>query len=166
MSSLVRRAEPPDAPTLLALIDALADYEKLPRPDEGARRRLVTDAFEIRPPRFETYLAFPQEGAPAVGYVIVFETYSTFLAQPTLYLEDFFVLPEARGTGVGGALFEHVAAEAVRRGCGRMEWTCLDWNELAIGFYERRGARHLDDWRFYRLTGPALTQVARGEGCP
>ena len=91
------------------------------------------------------------DGYP-VGYAIILETYSSFLALPTLYLEDLFVLPEYRGRKAGLALFEEVRAEAQRRGCGRIEWTVLDWNQLAIDFYTRLGGEHLKEWQLYRIT--------------
>lgn len=144
----VRRARRADGPELLRLIDALADYEKLKKPTRAARARLLADAFGARP-RFEALLAF--EGGVAVGYAIVFETYSSFLAKPTLYLEDLFVLPDHRGRKIGLRLIRHCRAEARRRGCGRMEWTVLDWNRLAIDFYERLGAKHMKEWLLYRF---------------
>ncbi len=147
-----------DAEQFLTLIDALADYEQLARPDAEARQRLIADAFQRTPPRFHVYLAV-DEGKQAAGYAIVFETYSSFLARPTLYIEDIFVRPEARQGGAGSVLFHFLAAEALRRECGRMEWVCLDWNQLAISFYERRGGQHLSDWRFYRLTHEKLQQL-------
>ena len=153
----VRRARPEDGPTIVRLVTALADFEKLPPPDEAAQARLLGDAFGPRP-RFEVFLA-EQEGVVA-GYAFVFETYSTFLALPTLYLEDLFVLPEHRGRKVGYSLFLHCAREATRRGCGRFEWAVLDWNQHAINFYERLGARHLDDWRIYRLDKAGLEALA------
>ncbi len=152
----VRPVTAADVPALLALVDALADYEHLPRPDKGARERLSRDAVAV-PPRFEALLV-DLDGA-TVGYAIYFETYSTFLARPTLYLEDLFVRPEARGRGAGAALFQACAREAVRRGCGRMEWQVLAWNELALGFYARWEAQPLDDWRPFRLTGEALRRA-------
>jgi GNAT superfamily N-acetyltransferase len=154
---IIRRAGPEDADTLLELITALAEYEHLEPPDADASARLIEHGFGLRP-RFETYLA-EIDGAP-VGYALVFETYSTFLARPTLYLEDLFVRPEARRRGAGTALLRHLAREAVERGCGRMEWTVLDWNELAQGVYRRLGARQLDEWRLCRLTGDALERLA------
>jgi GNAT superfamily N-acetyltransferase len=153
----IRPLGPADVPTLLALIEALADYEHLPPPDAAARERLARDA-TAAPPRFEALLA--EIDGRVGGYAIYFETYSTFLALPTLYLEDIFVLPEARRHGAGGALFRACAREAVRRGCGRMEWQVLTWNELALGFYTRRDAQPLDDWRPFRLTGDALIRAA------
>jgi GNAT superfamily N-acetyltransferase len=149
----VRPATREDAAVIANLVVALADYEKLAPPDSDAQNRLMEDAFGPNP-RVEIVLAQVQE--EVVGYAFFFETYSTFLALPTLYLEDLFVLPDFRGRKVGFALFAHCASEAVRRGCGRMEWAVLDWNTTAIGFYERLGARHLHDWQLYRIDGNAL----------
>lgn len=154
----VRPATRADASEFIALIQALADYEALPGPTDDAQARLIADAFDCQPPRFFVHLAF-EEGSPEpLGYTITFFTYSTFLAKPTLFLEDFFVLPEARAKGVGSALFDFQVREAKRLGCGRMEWTCLDWNELAQGFYNKRGATHLKDWWMYRLTEEDFTR--------
>lgn len=154
----VRAARPEDANTLLSLIDALADYEHLDRPDAEARKRLIADGFQRTPPRFWVYLVV-EDAAKAVGYAIILETYSSFLARPTLYIEDLFIRPEARKGGAGSTLFRYLAEEAMRRDCGRMEWVCLDWNQLAISFYEKRGAEHLTDWRYYRLTNAQLRQL-------
>ena len=107
------------------------------------------------------YLAESPEGE-ALAYAITCETYSSFLARPTLYLEDLFVRPEARRLGIGHACFRFLAAEALRRGCGRMEWVVLDWNELAIDFYEGLGARHMREWYTYRLTAAQLGELAGG----
>jgi GNAT superfamily N-acetyltransferase len=145
----VRRALPEEAPILLELIRGLAEYEKLDPPDEAAQQRLVRDIFGGRP-RLEAWLVFA-DGAPA-GYALTLETYSSFLALPTLYLEDIFVKPEFRGCGAGKALFLHLVAEAERRGCGRMEWVVLNWNKPALGFYERFGAQRLAEWIPMRLT--------------
>ena len=163
---VVRPLAPADLPVFLDLIDALADYEQLPRPEEDARERLAQDALpanrsgEIRPARFEALLA--EVGGAVVGYAVYFMTYSTFLARPSLYLEDIFVRPESRGAGAGRALFQACAQEAVWRECGRMEWVVLDWNTPAIEFYERRGARRLGEWHTYRLDGEALGSAAIG----
>lgn len=154
----IRRAGPEDAETLLALIRALAEYERLPPPDDEALARLIEHGFGPRP-RFEAFLA-EIDGDP-VAYAIVFETYSTFLARPTLFLEDLFVRPEARRRGVGTALLRYLAAEAVARGCGRMEWMVLDWNKPARDVYRRLGAEELDGWLLCRLTGQALQQLAK-----
>ncbi len=153
----IRPLTPPDVPALLELIDALADYEHLARPDAGARERLSQDAF-ADPPRFRALLA--ELAGRAVAYAVYFFTYSTFLARPTLYVEDVFVRSEARGRGVGRALLEALAREAVRHGCGRMEWQVLSWNEPAIGFYERLGARRLAEWQPFRLEGDEISRLA------
>jgi GNAT superfamily N-acetyltransferase len=160
----VRRAEPGDGPPLLALVEALARYERLPPPDPAARERLLRDLFGPRP-RMEAFLA--EDQGAIVGYAFVFESYSSFLALPTLYLEDLFVLPESRSRGAGGALFRHVVAEAHRRGCGRVEFSVLHWNELARQFYDRLGARHMKEWQLFRLSRDemeALLARPPGEG--
>lgn len=154
---VIREAGAEDAGALLDLIDALADYEQLPRPTADARARLVEHGFGERP-RFRAYLA-EIRGEP-VAYAITFEAYSSFLARPTLFLEDLFVKPAARSRGVGRALFRFFAREAVKRDCGRMEWMVLDWNELAIEFYERLGATRLEEWYTYRLTRRQLEELA------
>lgn len=159
MTSVVRPASAADASRLLALICALAEFEQLAPPPEDARQRLLRDAFGPTP-RFHVLLAV--SGGEAVGYALFFETYSTFLARPTLYLEDLFVLPDHRTAGHGARLFRAVAAEAVRRGCGRMEWSVLRWNRLAIDFYDRLGAAPLDEWQTYRLDGGALARAGAG----
>lgn len=146
-----------DADELLRLITRLAEFEELAPPDDEARGRFQRDGFERKPPRFHAMLA-SVDNEPACGYVIYFETYSTFLCRPTLYLEDLFVLPESRKHGVGKALMQRVVREAVDRGCGRMEWTCLDWNTNAMEFYKRMGADHLEQWYFYRLDQVAMTK--------
>lgn len=130
------------------LINALADYEKLPRPDESAIGRLRRDAFSVLP-RFWAWIAYSND--IPVGYAIAFETYSSFLAKPTMYLEDLFVLESARGKGAGGLLFDTVRNLASERECGRMDWTVLDWNDLAQDFYTNRGASWLEEWRLFRL---------------
>jgi GNAT superfamily N-acetyltransferase len=145
-----------DTPRLLELIDGLADYEKLPRPDAAARQRLGADAL-ADPPTFRTMLV--EVDGVVVGYAIYFFTYSTFKARPSLYLEDIFVLPEQRGLGAGVALFRACAREAVARGCARMEWQVLSWNEPSIEFYKRLGAQQLDGWLPFRLDGEALNRV-------
>lgn len=156
----IRPATLDDGETFLALVDALADYEKLDRPSPEARRRLLADGFGDGPRRFQPYLAF--DGERAVAYAITLETYSSFLALPTLYLEDLFVLPDARRLGIGRAFFRFLAGEAARRGCGRMEWVVLDWNQLAIDFYEKLGARRLTEWYTYRLTADEFREIADG----
>jgi GNAT superfamily N-acetyltransferase len=156
---VVRVATPEDQEAFLALVDALADYERLDRPTPEARERLKRDGFGDAP-RFTPYVALLD--GRMVAYAIVFPTYSSFLAQPTLYLEDVFVLPEARSAGVGRAIFRVLAEEALRRDCGRMEWVVLTWNRLAIDFYDRMGAQPLDEWKGYRLDRRKLEELAWG----
>lgn len=134
----------------IGLIKALADYERLTPPDTAAIDRLRQDALGVQP-RFEAALALTASGR-AVGYATWFHTYSTFLAKPTMYLEDLFVLDGERKSGAGSALFEHVRTLGAQRGCGRMEWQVLDWNTLARDFYKRRQATWMQDWLLYRVT--------------
>lgn len=152
----VRKARRDEAVALLDLISALAAYEKLPPPDAAAQARLIRDIFGEQP-RIEAFLAFC-DTRPA-GYALVLETYSSFLAMPTLYLEDIFVLPEFRGMKVGSALFRAMAGEARDRGCGRMEWVVLDWNVSAQKFYEHYGAKPLSDWITMRLTRDEILEI-------
>ncbi len=155
MSVIIRRAEKEDSPAVLRLIEALADFEQLAPPDAKAQARFVADGWgNYARPRFEAWLAEVEENGTksAVGYAITFETYSSFLARPTLYLEDLFVLPEFRRHGVGSALMRHLTATAEQRGCGRMEWVVLDWNTSAQEFYKKFNATHLTEWYTYRLT--------------
>ncbi len=142
------------------LLRALADYERLEAPDAAAVERLRRDAFGDgtpegapygKPPRFEAALALNSKGK-AVGYATWFQTYSTFLARPTMYLEDLFVRDDSRESGAGSALFEHVRTLGAQRGCGRMEWQVLEWNTLAREFYHRRQATWMKDWLTYRIT--------------
>jgi GNAT superfamily N-acetyltransferase len=157
----LRRAEASDAAALLDLIRALAEFEHLTPPDDSARTRLVADGFGARP-RFETWLAFVPGRDDPVGYALLFDTYSTFLARPTLYLEDLFVLPDCRGRGVGSALLRHCVRLARERNCGRMEWTCLNWNTRAQHVYERRlGAKTMREWLLFRMTQSEMDAYLR-----
>ncbi len=133
---------------MLELIDALANYEKLTPPDTQGKARLIKDMSGANP-RFYAFIA-EYEGRP-VGYSIFFETYSSFQALPKLYIEDIFILPEYRSKKVGYALFVAIVEEAVRRGCGQMEWTVLHWNQLAIDFYKRLGAVRMKEWQLFCL---------------
>lgn len=153
----VRPLGPGDIEAFIELIDALADYERLPRPGPDARERLAKDALS-EPPRFHVLLA--EVDGRAVGYAVYFFTYSTFLGRPTLYLEDIFVREEERRHGVGRLLMRRLAQEATRHGCGRMEWQVLAWNTLAIGFYARLGAEELTEWRPFRLADERLRRLA------
>ena len=154
---VIRRATAQDGEAFLALVRGLAAYEKLEPPTREAGERLLRDAFGPAP-RIEVLLA--EVASRAIGYAITLETYSSFRALPTLYLEDVFVVPEARRLGAGRALLRHLAAEALRRGCGRLEWVVLDWNALALGFYQKIGARRMSEWIPFRLEGDALRALA------
>jgi len=149
-----------DVPLILRLITALAEYERLTH-QFVATEDAVREALFGSKPAAEVVIAYVDD-VPA-GYALWFHNYSTFLARRGLYLEDLFVLPEWRGHGVGRRLLSHVARVAVERGCGRMEWAVLDWNEQAIGFYRKLGASVLEDWRICRMTGETLAALGRGD---
>ena len=146
-----------DVNVLLRLIRELADYEKLTH-DVVATEARIQETFFGATPQAEAVIAYA--GGEPAGLAIWFHNYSTFLARRGLYLEDLFVLREWRGRGIGKALLVHLAAIAVERGCGRMEWSVLDWNEPAIGFYKGLGAQPMGEWTVFRLTGDALTKLA------
>lgn len=156
-SLIIRSAAIADVPTLFELIQALAEYEKLADAVIGNSQLLAAHLFGPRP-YAEAVLA--EVSSQAVGFALFFPNYSTFLTQPGIYLEDLFVLAEYRGQGIGKALIAHVAQVAVSRGCGRMEWSVLAWNQPAIDFYRRMGATILDGWRTCRVTGETLTNLA------
>jgi len=151
------RAVPADVPVILRLITALAEYEELTHLVTATEADLARWLFGPKP---AAEVVIARSGDDPVGFALFFHNFSTFLGRPGLYLEDLFVVPEWRGRGVGQSLLAHLAAIAVERGCGRMEWSVLDWNEPAIRFYTRLGAAPLDEWRICRLTGDALTRVA------
>jgi GNAT superfamily N-acetyltransferase len=155
----IRPAEASDVPTLADLIRQLSRYEKLEHEVSMTEEMLANGLFGPR--QYAEAVLAEEEGRP-VGFALFFHSYSTFLAQPGIYLEDLFVLPEHRGHGVGRALLRHLARLAVERGCGRLEWAVLDWNEDAIRFYERLGAKPNSEWTTHRLTGEALTRLAEG----
>lgn len=157
MAIHLRPAQPGDEPLILRFIRGLAEYEKLAHECIATEADLTRSLFGAQPDA-EVILAFA-DGAPA-GFALFFHNYSTFLARRGLYLEDLFVLPEYRGQGIGLALLRELARLAVERQCGRMEWSVLTWNEPAIGFYEKLGARAMDGWKVYRLTGDSLEKVA------
>lgn len=150
-------ARPQDVRRLLELIRALAEYERLSHLVVGTEDQLREELFGPRPV-IEAVLAW--DGAQALGFALFFHNYSTFLTRRGLYLEDLFVVPEARGRGIGKALIRHGAQLAVGRGCGRYEWSVLDWNTPAIAFYESLGASVLSDWRICRIEGDALARLA------
>lgn len=157
MNLTLTAAEPGDCPIVLAFILQLADYERLADRVTATLEQLQESLFGPRP--YAEVILARIAGEP-VGFALFFHNYSTFRAAPGLYLEDLFVNPEHRGKGIGRALLTHLAEIAVQRGCARMEWSVLDWNEPAIGFYRRLGAEPLDDWTTFRLTGQALEALA------
>ena len=142
----------------MRLIEGLAEYERLGDEVEATAARIRRHGFGRRR-YFEALLA--RRGRTTVGFALYFFTYSTFAGRPTLYLEDLFVLPAERGRGAGRGLLRALARIAVRRGCGRMEWTVLDWNAPSIRFYRRLGARLRREWILTRLSGAALRRLAR-----
>jgi GNAT superfamily N-acetyltransferase len=146
-----------DVPVILAMIRGLAEYEKLAHVVIATGERLRETLFGARPAA-EVLLA--NLDGKCVGFALFFSTYSTFLAQPGAYLEDLYVVPEARGRGAGIALLIELARIAVTRGYGRVEWSVLNWNEPSIQFYKKLGAIAMDEWTSYRLTGEALRLLA------
>lgn len=154
----IRPARRDDVPVILALIRALAEYERLADQCRADAPSLEATLFGDRPAA-EVLIA-EVDGA-AAGFALFFHNYSTFLARPGLYLEDLFVQPEHRGLGVGRRLMAALARIAVARGCGRFEWSVLDWNAPAIGFYRRLGAIGMDGWTVQRVSGEALQRLAQ-----
>jgi hypothetical protein len=149
----LRPAEPRDLDAIVALIGELAEFEKLTHLVEVTADRLRPHLFGERPVA-EALVA--ERGGAVVAFALFFTNFSTFLGKPGLYLEDLYVQHAHRGAGIGQALLARLGALAVERGCGRFEWSVLDWNENAIRFYERMGAQVLPDWRICRVTGAAL----------
>nr|HEX4313796.1 GNAT family N-acetyltransferase [Kofleriaceae bacterium] len=159
----IRFAGERDCAVVLDFIRALADYEKLAHEVVATEAALRATLFGARPAAEVVIAERADAGGGAVeplGFALFFVSYSTFLAKPGLYLEDLFVRPEARGDGVGGALMAALARIAVDRGYGRFEWSVLDWNEPALGFYRRLGAMPMADWTVQRLTGEPLAALA------
>lgn len=146
-----------DVPVILDLIRDLAEYEKLSDQVTATEADIARSLFGD-PPRAEAVIA--RLDGEAIGFALFFHNYSTFLGRPGLYLEDLYVRPAFRGRGFGRRLLIHLARIAVDRGCGRFEWSVLDWNAPAISAYRRAGAVPLDDWTVYRLTGAALKRLA------
>lgn len=153
----IRTAKPGDEALVLSFIRALAEYEKL-LDKVVATEETVRDALFGEKPRLFCDIA-EWNGEPA-GFTVWFYSYSTFLARHGLYIEDLFVKPEFRNKGIGKALLVNQASRAVREGCGRLEWLVLDWNSLAIEFYETLGAREVEGWSMFRVQGDALAKLA------
>jgi GNAT superfamily N-acetyltransferase len=157
MSIDIREATPADIPVISELIRGLAKFERLEHQVTMTDERLRDGIFGQRP-YCEVLIA--EDGGRAAGFALFFHSFSTFLGLPGLYLEDLFVVPEHRRKGIGRALLARLAAIAVERDCGRLEWAVLDWNDSAIAFYEELGARPNSEWTTYRIAGQALTRLA------
>jgi len=157
MSLTIREATRADVPLILTFIRELAEYEKLLHEVEATEADLAETLFGSTP-RAEVVIA-ESDGSP-VGFALFFHNYSTFAGRPGIYLEDLYVRPAARGKGVGRALLAHLADLALARGCARLEWAVLDWNRAAIAFYESLGARAMDEWTVYRLSGETLRRAS------
>ena len=158
-SFTIQPAQLSDLPIILQLIRDLATYERAPNDVSATEDQLRRVLFGEKP---SAEVLIAREGGEAVGFAVFFHNFSTWLGQPGLYLEDLFVKPEKRGQGFGRALLQHLARIAHDRGCGRMEWAVLDWNDPAIQFYRKLGAKPMDEWTVFRLTGDGITQLAQG----
>ena len=153
----IRPATVVDVPVILQLIRDLAAYERAPNEVTATKEQLV-DVLFGKKPAAEVLLAFENE--TPVGFAVFFHNFSTWLGQPGLYLEDLFVRPEMRGKGYGRALLVDLAKIARERGCGRMEWAVLNWNDPAIQFYRKLGAKPMDEWKVFRLTRDGIAKLA------
>ena len=153
----IRLAQKEDAPIVLEFIKKIAAYEKMS--DEVVATKEVLEEFVFD--RQDAWVFIGEENGKPGGFALFYENFSTFLGRTGLYLEDLFVDPEMRGKGYGKALFQAVAKEADRRGCRRMEWTCLNWNKPSIDFYHYMGAVPMSDWTTYRLAGGAIKQAVQ-----
>jgi GNAT superfamily N-acetyltransferase len=154
----IRAATAGDASVVLEMIRGLAEYEKLTHLVVATEEKIRATLFGEKPAA-DVLLAY--NGTECAGFAVFFSSYSTFLAQPGIFLEDIFVKPHARGKGIGLALLKRIAAIAQARGCGRVEWDVLDWNESAIEFYKKLGAAPVEGWTKFRLTGDALASLAK-----
>ena len=157
----LRFATVEDVGLILDFIRQLADYEKMVDEVIADEDQLRQSLFGDR--RVAEVVIASYEGEPA-GFALFFHNFSTFLGRPGIYLEDLFVIPKLRGRGIGRVMLSFLARLAVERGCGRLEWWVLDWNEPAIRFYERLGAKPMDEWTVFRLTGDTLEDLAKGRG--
>lgn len=153
----IRPATEADVPLILYFIRALAEYERLLDVCKATEEDLRESLFGARP---YAEVVFACEDGVEAGFALFFHNYSTFLAQPGIYLEDLFVDPAKRGRGYGKKLLQHLAKLCVERNCGRLEWEVLNWNEPSIQFYESLGAKRLDEWSMYRLAGDTLRELA------
>ncbi|MFN4358958.1 N-acetyltransferase family protein [Sphingopyxis alaskensis] len=158
MTITIRRATPLDLPLIAAFIRDLAAYEKLSHEVRFDEAKLGQNLFGPHP--YAEVVIGELDGAPQ-GFALFFHNFSTFEGRPGIYLEDLFVRPEARGSGLGKALLAHLAELCIERDCARLEWWVLDWNEPSIGFYKSLGARMMDEWTVMRVDGDALKALAR-----
>jgi GNAT superfamily N-acetyltransferase len=147
MKIRIRKAVKKDSVSILELIKELAKFEKLEPPDKKAQKRIINDAFGKKP---YYYILLAQAGKEVLGYAFYFYTYSSFLARRTLYLEDIFITERKRNKGIGKLFFKELLKIAKKEKCGRMEWCVLDWNKNAIEFYNKLGAKPLNEWIYYR----------------
>ncbi len=159
----IAAATPADVPLILALIRELADYERMSDHVVATEADIERALFGERPCAEAVIARVGDEG---VGFALFFQSFSTFVGRPGLYLEDLYVRPAHRGRGIGRGLLAHLARLAVERRCGRFEWSVLDWNELAISSYRRAGAVPMDEWTVYRLTGEPLRALAAEAAAP
>ena len=159
MELTFRFAEEQDTPLILDFIRRLADYEHLLDQVVADEATLADQLFGKK----NAEVLFALENGKEVGFALFFHNFSTFLGRAGLYLEDLFVLPEHRGKGYGKAILQRLAAISLERGCGRMEWWCLDWNQPSIGFYKSLGAEPMSDWTVYRLAGKTLRDLAEAD---
>ncbi|WCE05222.1 GNAT family N-acetyltransferase [Pseudoxanthomonas sp. JBR18] len=159
MSLQIRAATRGDVPLIFELVKALAEYEREPDAVKASEADLARTLFDDGA---TAHCVICEQDGVAVGFAVYFFNYSTWLGRNGLYLEDLFVRPEARGQGAGLALLRHLAGLAVDKGCGRFEWSVLDWNQPAIDFYRAAGARPMDAWTVYRMDGQTLADFARG----
>ncbi len=166
---VIRAAAASDVPLILRFIRELAEYEREPQAvvatEESLRRHLFGEGLSPhRAPGPTAECVIGEVDGEPQGFAVYFHNFSTWKGRPGMYLEDLYVTPRARGAGLGKALLQHVARVAVERGCPRLEWAVLDWNEPAIGFYKKLGATPMDEWTIFRVTGDALARLGGDEG--
>lgn len=160
MSIRIDPATPADVPTILQLIRELAEFERLLHEVSATEEQLHAGLFGPQP-RAEVLIA--RIGAEVAGFALYFHNFSTFLAKPGIYLEDLYVRQKFRGCGCGARLLRHLAQVALERGCGRLEWSVLDWNQRAIAFYKSLGAVPMNEWTIYRVSGAALERLGASD---
>ena len=153
----IRQAKENDVKLILQFIKGLGEYEKLSHEVVATEEKLYKTLFQQK---MAEVIIGEYNGNP-VGFALFFHNYSTFLGQAGIYLEDLYILPEMRGNGFGKSMLKYLAKLAVERDCGRLEWACLDWNEPSISFYKGLGAKALEDWTVYRVTGETLVEMAK-----